>query len=811
MATTQAQDRPQLSPAIRAFLTRLRRRIRQYVWLEGLTAAAAWLAFALWASLAIDWYFEPSAVVRKLILAVVVFVLAGVLFRLIARRAFVHLSQSNMAMLLERRFGQLDDSLLTAVVLTGRPAGDAPTGHGDLTDPCDPQMLDRTCRQAAERIGGVRLGEVFNPAPLRWSVCSAVLLVASVALFAYHSPGLLNVWARRNLMFYDELWPRRVSLRVEGFEDGMEKVARGADFEVIALADTTKLVPSVVQVRYRDQRGTRHRPTMNRVGIARRGIDPLQRYSYTFEGVLAPIRFDVVGGDDRVSDLCIEVVESPTVVETMLDCRYPPYMDRAERTRPGTGAIEIPVGTQVTIRSVANKDLDHVQIDTLLGQRSLPPKILDSKDLGGDPRRFQCVVDFLDEDTTLLMTLSDTDGITGCDPVRLVLMAKADEPPRLAAQLDGIGPAITPLARLPVVGTVTDDYGIDRIWFEYSIQRNEKEAVEEPAVDAILSPPRHSTELKLDAAMEVGELKLASGQRLLLGVRAADRCDLGGQPNIGGSDRWLLEVVTPEDLLLRLQRREILLRQQFERILQEVTETRDLLLQIDYSAADAVPEADDAADAKGPDEKANAPNVNAPNADEGAEPADQPDGEPDSEPGGELDGEPDDELDGEPNGEGVRSGERRGAVRMLHLERALQNSRKNAHETEGVADAFDDIRKQTVNNRIDTPELRMRLEQGIADPLHQIAREMFPELRRRLEELEPLLADEELGPRYRDLARRQADDILLQMRTVLDRMIELESFNEVLQLLRTIIQLQEELGRQTQERQKQRVRELLED
>jgi len=49
------------------------------------------------------------------------------------------------------------------------------------------------------------------------------------------------------------------------------------------------------------------------------------------------------------------------------------------------------------------------------------------------------------------------------------------------------------------------------------------------------------------------------------------------------------------------------------------------------------------------------------------------------------------------------------------------------------------------------------------------------------------------------------------MRKVLDRMIELEDFNEAIELLRTIIKLQEELDEQTRQRHKQKLRELLED
>jgi hypothetical protein len=242
-----------------------------------------------------------------------------------------------------------------------------------------------------------------------------------------------------------------------------------------------------------------------------------------------------------------------------------------------------------------------------------------------------------------------------------------------------------------------------------------------------------------------------------------------------------LDVVTPDQLRAMLESRELVLRQRFEAIIQEVTETRDLLLRIDFGTPDA---AEKTTEGGGTSVTPVAREAKGEKADEGAEPGDEP-----------LQSSPEQQL----------------AVRTLRVQRALTNSSKNAHETQSVADGFDDIRLQLVNNRIDTEELIRRLEEGIAKPLHGVAQEMFPRLQTRLERLQESLADKKLGPEQRDLARAQADAILLQMRKVLDRMIALEDFNEAVDLLRTIIKLQEQLDEQTKQRQKEKLRELLED
>jgi hypothetical protein len=818
MATTPLQTELTVSPTIRSLLGSLRVWILVYVWAEGLVVAATWLGVAFWGNLAIDWFFEPPSWVRVAMLGVVGLVLAGVLVHLIGRRAVTPLTNSNMAMVLERRFPHLNDSLLTAVVLTDRIPHLAtrkgiqmPHGGGWAWHPrrwgvwhlhtpahcapptaweaeCNRQMLAHTCREAAERIEQIELRSVFNPLPLQRAVVASVLLCVSVVAFACLFPDALDTWFRRSLLLAEEPWPRRVGLSVEGFAEGVEKVARGADLEIIARADTRKELPARVQVRYRVEGGRRDRKPMTRLGAADPAKDRFQEYSYTFPAILDPIRFDVIGEvkmgrDVCVPDLRIEVVESPTLDTMTLHCRYPSYMGRQPRSLPVTGEMPIPQGTKVTVHATANKDLVGVRVDCTAGQRSVERTELQRHDLADDGRSFSYMLPRLDENTTLVFTLSDTDGITGREPVRLSLAAVADYPPQLTARLEGIGAAITPQARLPAAGQVTDDYGVAKTWFEYTIDQ------QEPAAYPLSTPADHPTNLSLDGAvLEVRELKsgtdrrLVAGQKLLVGVKAADLCDLAGAPNVGSSERWLLDLVTPEQLRAMLESRELVLRQRFEAIIEEVTETRDLLLRIDFGTADADKKTEKTAAEEKTDRGGGHVRMPYPPT-AGGEPGDEPE---------------------------QLSPERQLALRTLRVQRGLTNSSKNAHETEGVADGFDDIRLQLINNRIDTEELIHRLQEGIANPLHHVAREMFPRLQTRLERLQESLDDEKLGPQRRDLAREQADAVLLEMRKALDRMIELEDFNEAVELLRTIIKLQEDLGEQTTQRHKQRIRGLLE-
>jgi len=755
MATTTATTDPRLAPNVRSVLDSLRARIRRYVWIEGVAVAMGWLGLAFWVSLTVDWLFEPPMMVRILMLAVVGFVLLGIVVARIGRRAFVPLSDSNMATVLERRFDRLDDSLLTAVVLTD--------ARHDLST-LNLEMLERTCREAEDRIGTVRLADVFNPVPLRRSVAAALVAVVTIAGFAYLAPSAMAVWCLR---LSEELWPRRAHLMVEGFDqNGVRKIARGSDAEVIAKADLgAELVPRNVAVYYRNEGGSDGRATMNRIGEADPQRDEFQRYSHTFPGVLTSIDFDLKGGDYTIRDLRIQVVDSPTIAEMTLRLKLPDYTGRPERDMPVTGVMQIPEGTQLTVLARANKELTGVGVD-LTGssdrQEEIGPDELDDDRLG-----FAYTIDSLREDTVLSFRLSDTDGITASEPVRLSLVAVPDGPPQMEVNLRGIGSAITPNARLPVVGRITDDYGLGRVWFEHATGE------QPPAETPVDLPWGTATDLSLTdlAALEVEPLGVEPGEKLFVSVKAEDRYDLAEEPNTGTSQRWLLDVVTPDQLRAILEARELVLRQRFERTIQEVTETRDLLVRIRL----------------------------------GEEPA------PTDEGGAGEGAEPEDELETVAEEDEADRRSRELTLANLRVQRAVTNARKSTHETMGVAEAFDDIRLQLINNRIDTEELTRRLSQGIAEPLRRIAGEMFPDLERRLETLQNSLTDERLGPSSRDAARQQADEILIEMRKVLDRMIELEDFNEAMELLRAIIKLQEDLQQQTRERQKQKIRELLQE
>jgi len=151
-------------------------------------------------------------------------------------------------------------------------------------------------------------------------------------------------------------------------------------------------------------------------------------------------------------------------------------------------------------------------------------------------------------------------------------------------------------------------------------------------------------------------------------------------------------------------------------------------------------------------------------------------------------------------GEG-RSGNPMAEGWPLESGRLGESASRAAGETAEIARDFLAIRGELDNNRMLTAELEGRLVGQIASPLAAIAADDLPGLAAAVR----LAAATDRGA---IIAR--ADAVLARMRTVLDKMMELESYNEVIELLRGVIRTQEEIRSETLRRQRQRAKEALE-
>src|ERR1700754_3325931 len=122
---------PELPSNVRRTLGVVRRRIRAYVWLQGIAITIIAIGVLFWLGLAADWLFEPSPTIRRIGLIAAGCIAFYVCYRYLLRRIFVPISDTTAAVLLERRFPALKDHVITAVDVASIPAH-AAAYHPDL-------------------------------------------------------------------------------------------------------------------------------------------------------------------------------------------------------------------------------------------------------------------------------------------------------------------------------------------------------------------------------------------------------------------------------------------------------------------------------------------------------------------------------------------------------------------------------------------------------------------------------------------------------------------------------------------------------
>lgn len=715
------------------------------------------LGLIFWGGLALDWMFEPQPQVRLVIHALIVVAMAATLVWWGLRRWLVALSDRSLALLVERKYPQVDDAFSVAVDLHKSQLSD---------DQVHPELASRTLHEAGQIARSLDTEDLLNQIRLNRFALLAGGLALSIIGLALGLPRVWDTYTQR-LALSPESWPRTIDLSIDGFEpDGqggfLRKVARNSDTPLVvraSLSDGLK-APDRVVIRYRWEGGRRGQDDLVRIGDAAPGRDANQRYEYLFERIASDVEFDIRGGDDRLRRLRLEVVERPKVTGLELVCEFPNYLQRSNRTLTAGPRIELPEGTHTFAQGAANKPLAEVRWRTVV-QDDESPQFSSST-----TAEFKTNIELDTRDVEFEVELVDHDGIVSAEPFRVTLASRRDQQPQVLATRDGIGTAVTTRARLPIELSIEDDYAVDSAWLD--VRRDDVQLTRQAvqiapgSLGEVISLATVDLQLLSQSHPDDPAYAFAEGEQLTIVAGAQDRYDLDDSDRSSMARPLSFEIVTEDELMARLASSEQNLRQTFESLADKLVLLYDSLEKLGEQASGATTSIASNSDLLVVDD----PTLPSPT---------------------------DDDIETETNNGRL----------ARDVGRLTESARQIGAEVLGVAAGFEDIHAQLENNRIENSELSDRISNRIAAPLRRLGESRMQAVAERIAVIatgDPV-----------SLAMDETRQAIVEVEALLREMQGLENYNEVIAMLRDIIRQQEQIQLKTKEEQKSELKNLLLD
>ena len=776
-------------------LVDLRGLISRFVVSQSLIILAIWFVTAFWTFGLLDYLpaklgaAESPQAVRVVMLILLIAVSIYLLFHFLWQRWRVRWSDSSLALLIENKHLEFQSSLVTTVQ-AAHPTAMVNTSLEE--HPLRSGLLELSRDKASELIETVDVNHLVRFRPLQMQLVVLGVLLGTSCVATLVQPAWTLHWAKRFFALSDVPWPRSTELGVDGiemdvptftgrntrqrylvpFRDGVASVPKGQACQLKTWAKLTgKIVPEVCTVYYRDNAGNRGRANMRRL-TADKQQQPFVLDGPPLESVNESLWLSVTGGDARISNLQLSSVDAPLVTELQINVTYPEYLQRSTKatwgneTIPYRTGMRLPQGSQLELHLQTNKSVERcdymvVRAGDALEKSKLPEQ---SMAISEKPTVFQMPLGSLDGNLLIELRLWGTDGICSSRIQQFVVSAINDQPPQIDLVLQGIGTSITENAILPLSGKIKDDYDVKSAWIETVLD-------ESPLLKTPLSVQpdgKAASQLDLKEMRDGGQLATKVGSTLGLTVAAEDYLNLRDEPHIGRASLIQLGVVTPEQLLIMLERRELAMRARLEQIIGELSQMRDLLVNMQRASKESLLAPDPQKDiaAEGSEKVVGQPVLKlTPDALEASEASETEENTP----------------------------ARRERMQMLRSQQAESQMTKSEGELRGVEREIHQINQELINNRIDSIDRRTRLEDKIRKPLLEVLDQSWAPMASDIRAIEKSYSrsskSETNVSELLPSSISKSNQIIVALTAILNDMIDIQDFNEVVDMVRGMIDL----------------------
>ncbi len=530
----------------RALLS-LRRRWRVVKCLRGLSLAALFfLGLGLLFALAetIFWLSPSVRTILTLTVAggtVLVFLAYGVIPPL-RQRGLQH-----FALTVESHFPQFKQRLIGALQLWEKRA-ENPQGYS-------PEMIEQTVLQAEQIAQNIDFRRVIDKKPLFRSLkVAATAGCLWILLLVAFSPALKQALGRCLSPSVQSVRPLEVTIQVF---PGNTALSKGEDLKIkIILAGE---IPSEVNLFSRSFSSASEQWSKTTLPTGNPDCDTLY---CTFDKLRDSIDYYVRAGRAQSQVFRAEVYELPTVKEIFLRYRFPAYTRLGSKVE-STGHISAVVGTEVSVKVLANKPLEKARL--VFDHR--PPLTMEVE------HRLAKTELLLKEDDQYYIELTDPQGRHNRQPIRYRIEALRDKPPAVRIVQPGQDTDLAEDMLLSLQIEAVDDFGFSQMELLFH----------EASADSL---PLNREEIPISSTSEarvqeqyiwdLDHLSLLPGDSLFYWVRVYDNDFLSG-PKSAQSRRFAVHFPTIEEIFNRSEGEQTEQIAAMEEIVRQLQTTRERL------------------------------------------------------------------------------------------------------------------------------------------------------------------------------------------------------------------------------------------
>lgn len=434
--------------------------------------------------------------------------------------AMRNIPSEKVAEAVERRYPILKERLLTSIELAhaGASAGASGTLIAQLKADTSTLAQPLDFRSAISYI------------PLRRPAAVACILGAILLGYIFFEPQAMDVWLNRIIHPFADI-PIYASTQV-WVTPGNMVLPRGEDVQLGVRVGGN--LTDVSMLHYRFGNGAWSAVQLNKPSDLQQSGHSYHIFGYKIQDVQQDISYYATANDGHANPMTIRVVDRPTVLGLKMIVNYPSYMNRGPLTyTASSGNIVAPVGSNVTVRAMANKPVTqavfyvnglrkgdwNVHKDVISGQISVM------------------------HDENYSLQLTDHHGFQELTPPQYTVRAQPDMPPTVQVVIPAQDVERTPDGIVNLKVTASDDYGVNELGLHWSTGKRSS---------ALPLPGANGSRFAgMTGPWQLAPLGLKGGDTVTYYAYARDNDTVTG-PNVGKSAVYHVKIISRAEMRMRV-------------------------------------------------------------------------------------------------------------------------------------------------------------------------------------------------------------------------------------------------------------------